>query len=276
MGDEVEKRKEDDSVGVVTKDNEEDDDCSLVPLFAGIPLAPSIRNPKPPRVTFVVEKASLVPAYVGRSYHILNPEEHADFLRKKNMNPYDYRPDIVHEALLQITGSQLCKAGGVEAVYIKTVQGVLIKVEPPTHIPKTLGLFCAMMSQLLQKLNIKARGKGEKLLRLVENPVTKHLPLNSHIIGLSSSSKKAVRVRDYIGTISNDQSLVFVVGAMAHGKIDSDYINDFVSGVRKWLLSRVIDVLVPCTVFAVSSFPLSAAACLRRICIAVERQRNIL
>lgn len=38
-------------------------------------------------------------------------------------------------------------------------------------------------AQLLQKLNIKARGKGEKLLRLVENPVTKHLPLNSHIIG---------------------------------------------------------------------------------------------
>lgn len=82
-------------------------------------------------------------------------------------------------------------------------------------------------------------------------------------LGLSYSSKKAVPVRDYIGTISNDQSLVFVVckytlglafisrleldfifplvncisldifnqvGAMAHGKIDSDYINDFVSG----------------------------------------------
>ncbi|KAE9452763.1 hypothetical protein C3L33_15334, partial [Rhododendron williamsianum] len=126
-------------------------------------------------------------------------------------------------------GSRLCMAGGVQAIYIKTVQGVLIKVEPHTHIPKTLGPFCAMMSQLLQKLSIKARGKGEKLLRLVENPVTKYLPLNSHIIGLSFSSKKAVRIRDYIGNISNDQSLVFVVGAMAHGKIDCDYINDFVS-----------------------------------------------
>lgn len=51
------------------------------------------------------------------------------------------------QALLQITGSRLCMAGGVEAVYIKTVQGVLIKVEPHTHIPKTLGPFCAMMCE---------------------------------------------------------------------------------------------------------------------------------
>lgn len=256
MGDEVERRKED-AVRVLRGDDEreKDDDHSLVPLLPGIPLAPSSRDPKPPRVIFVLEKASLVPAYVGRSYQILNPDEHADFLRKKNMNPYDHRPDIIHEALLQIMGSRLCMAGGVQAIYIKTVQGVLIKVEPHTHIPKTLGPFCAMMSQLLQKLSIKARGKGEKLLRLVENPVTKYLPLNSHIIGLSFSSKKAVRIRDYIGNISNDQSLVFVVGAMAHGKIDCDYINDFVS---------------------VSGLPLSAAVCLRRICIAVERQRKIL
>lgn len=102
------------------------------------------------------------------------------------------------------------------------------------HLCHYLPSFTA---QLLQKLSIKARGKGEKLLRLVENPVTKYLPLNSHIIGeplklyvyihslwnylndmkqwcslgLSFSSKKAVRIRDYIGNISNDQSLVFVV-----------------------------------------------------------------
>lgn len=51
------------------------------------------------------------------------------------------------QALLQIMGSRLCMAGGVQAIYIKTVQGVLIKVEPHTHIPKTLGPFCAMMCE---------------------------------------------------------------------------------------------------------------------------------
>lgn len=139
MGDEVERRKEDDAVRALRGDDEreKDDDHSLVPLLPGIPLAPSSRDPKPPRVIFVLEKASLVPAYVGRvrklvllpifslarifcviyiclpffcfcppylhtyhvlqSYQILNPDEHADFLRKKNMNPYDHRPDIIHE-----------------------------------------------------------------------------------------------------------------------------------------------------------------------------------
>lgn len=67
MGDEVERRKED-AVRVLRGDDEreKDDDHSLVPLLPGIPLAPSSRDPKPPRVIFVLEKASLVPAYVGR------------------------------------------------------------------------------------------------------------------------------------------------------------------------------------------------------------------
>ncbi|KAK9265823.1 hypothetical protein L1049_001790 [Liquidambar formosana] len=219
----------------------------------GIPLAPSNQNMKP-GIVFVLEKASLVPAFVGKRYQILNPDEHADFLRKKNLDPYHYRPDIVHEALLQIMGSRLCMAGRVQAVYIKTDEGVLIKVEPHANIPKTLGRFCAMMSELLQKFSIKAKGKREKLLHLVQNPVTQHLPVNSLKIGLSFSSNKAVQLRDKVSAISDDVNLVFVVGAMAHGKIDSEYIDDLIS---------------------VSGYPLSAGVCLRRICIALERKWNI-
>jgi rRNA small subunit pseudouridine methyltransferase Nep1 len=37
--------------------------------------------------------------------------------------------------------------------------------------------------QLLQKLSIAAVGKREKLLRVIKNPVTQHLPLNSRKIG---------------------------------------------------------------------------------------------
>ncbi|KAK9265824.1 hypothetical protein L1049_001791 [Liquidambar formosana] len=63
-----------------------------------IPLAPSNQNMKP-GIVFVLEKASLVPAFVGRiclfqRYQILNPDEHTDFLRKKNIDPYRYRPNI--------------------------------------------------------------------------------------------------------------------------------------------------------------------------------------
>ncbi|XP_027361951.1 ribosomal RNA small subunit methyltransferase nep-1-like isoform X1 [Abrus precatorius] len=231
---------------------DEEDDNSVVQL-PGIPLAPHGQSSKN-GVYFILEKASLVAAYVGKKYQILNPDEHASFLRRKNLNPYDYRPDIVHEALLQIMSSRLRMAGRLRAVFIRTDEGILIRVEPQTQIPKTLGSFCNMMAELLQKFSIKSKNGQGKLLRLIENPVTNHFPVNSRKIGLSFSSPKAVHLRDYASAINCNENVVFVVGAMAHGKIDVDYIDDLIS---------------------VSAYPLSAGTCLRRICIALERNWKI-
>ncbi|XP_065879111.1 uncharacterized protein [Euphorbia lathyris] len=246
---------------VIREAEEEENELDLVKEYEdetielpGIPLAPSVENSKS-GVIFVLEKASLTLAFVGRRFQILNPDEHATFMRKKNMNPYNYRPDIVHEALCEIMDSRLRMAGRLKAVYIRTDDGVLIKVEPNALIPRTLGRFCSMMAELLQKLSIKAKGKGGNLLRLVENPVTQYLPVNSRKIGLSHSSKNAVELRDYTtASINHDENLVFVVGAMAHGKIDSNYVDDLIS---------------------VSELPLSAGNCLRRIRCALEKKWNI-
>ncbi|XP_022765819.1 ribosomal RNA small subunit methyltransferase nep-1-like [Durio zibethinus] len=123
--------------------------------------------------------ASLVCANVGKRFEILRSNKHAAFLRKKNRNPYNYRPDIVYEALGEIMDSRLCKAGRLEAIYVKNDEGVLIKIEPNTRMPRGLGGFCSMMAQLLQKFSIKAAGGKRKLLLLVENPVTQYLPVNS-------------------------------------------------------------------------------------------------
>lgn len=111
---------------------------------------------------------------------------------------------------------------------------------------------------LLQDMSVKAVGKREKLLRVIKNPVTKYLPVNSRKIGLSYSSDKLVKMRDYVAGSSDDTDLVFVVykyllvlffrckyllvflysnqfafqiGAMSHGKIEADYIDDFVAGI---------------------------------------------
>ncbi|TKY48202.1 Ribosomal RNA small subunit methyltransferase nep-1 [Spatholobus suberectus] len=186
-------------------------------------------------------------------YQILNPDEHANFLRRKNMNPYDLGLILfMRLALLQIMSSRLCLNGRLRAVFIRTDEGILIRVKPQTHIIKTLGSFCNMMAELLQKFNIKSKGGHGKLLRLIQNLVTYHLLVNSCKIGLSFSSPKAVQLRDYISDANCDENLVFMVGAMAHGKIDADYIDDLISG-----------------------YPLSVRTCLRRICIALERNWKI-
>ncbi|XP_028802700.1 ribosomal RNA small subunit methyltransferase nep-1-like [Neltuma alba] len=233
--------------------NEEHNDGAVEEL-SGIQPAPRSQSSEA-GVYFILEGASLCVANVGKKYQILNPDDHATFLRKQNKNPYDFRPDIVHEALLQIMSSRLRMAGRLRAVFIRTSEGVLVKVSPHANIPKTLAGFCDMMVELLQKFRIKAKSNHATLLRVIKNPVTKHLPINSHKIGLSFSSSKTAQLRGYISNAAHHENFVFVVGAMAHGKIEADYVDDLIS---------------------VSGYPLSAGTCLRRICIALEKNWKIM
>ncbi|XVE88095.1 hypothetical protein DITRI_Ditri19aG0040900 [Diplodiscus trichospermus] len=236
------------------KDNDEKDDETGADELVGIPIAPSDTRPNT-GVIFVLEKASLEVAKVGKSYQLLNSDDHANFLRKNNKNPADYRPDIVHQALLAILDSPVNKAGRLQAVYVRTEKGVLFEVKPHVRIPRTYKRFSGIMLQLLQKLNITAVGKREKLLRVIKNPVTKYFPVNSHKIGFSYSSEKFVKMRKYVDAVGDDMNLVFVVGAMAHGKIETEYTDDFI---------------------AISGYPLSAAMCIARITEALADKWNIL
>ncbi|KAJ0963429.1 hypothetical protein J5N97_028551 [Dioscorea zingiberensis] len=219
----------------------------------GFPSVSSLQKKKP-GVIFILEKASLTLAYVGKKFQVLHPDEHADFMRKKNMDPYRYRSDILYEALSIILGSRLNSVGCIDAIYVKTDDGVLIKVDPRASLPKSLTKFRAMTSKLLQKFNVKAKGTSSKLFHLIKNPVTQYLPVNSRKIGLSFSSQEVVDIDDYVSSASDDTTLVFVVGAMAHGKIDQDYTDEFIS---------------------ICKAPLSANACLMKICVALEESRDI-
>ncbi|XP_077252696.1 uncharacterized protein LOC143892116 [Tasmannia lanceolata] len=175
--------------------------------LSGIPILPSDVNSKA-GVIFILERASLEVAKVGK---ILNSDDHANFLRKHKRNPADCRPDIVHQALLAILDSPLNKAGKLRALYVKTEKGLIFEVKPYVRMPRTFKRFCGVMSQLLQKLSISATSKREKLLHMIENPVTRHLPVNSRKIGLSHCSEKLVQLWDYVGAASDDATFVFVV-----------------------------------------------------------------
>ncbi|KAM1495870.1 hypothetical protein ACFXTO_030543 [Malus domestica] len=64
----------------------------------GIPLAPAEINPKRgPSAIFILEKASLEVAKVGKTYQQLNSDDHSNFLRKNKKDPAIYRSDIVHQ-----------------------------------------------------------------------------------------------------------------------------------------------------------------------------------
>lgn len=55
-----------------------------------------------------------------------------------------------------------------------------------------------------------------KLLKVIKNPVTEHLPVGCKKISTSFSSSKLVNPKDII---PKDEPIAIVVGAMAHGQV---------------------------------------------------------
>lgn len=108
--------------------------------------------------------------------------------------------------------------------------------------------------QLLQKLSIRASNGPDKLLRVVKQPVSSHLPVGARRVGLSHAAGRLAPLRPFVGSLPAGTPVVFVVGAMAHGHVDVSYTDEFIS---------------------VSEFPLSAACCIGRICNALEAKLDI-
>ncbi|KAM2918944.1 hypothetical protein COP2_040971 [Malus domestica] len=109
------------------------------------------------------------------------------------------------------------------------------------------------MLELLDKKCKRTKDTNEILMRIIKEPVTRHLPVNSSVVGLSYSTEKVVDIDDYVNSASDELNLVFVVGAEAHGQIN-EYTDDFIS---------------------VSNYPLNAKGCIGLICESLEHKWKI-
>lgn len=189
-----------------------------------IPKVPrsQLERDKTRQLIVVLEGATLEIVKVGGKsaadgrYHLLNSDDHQSILRKKGKDISDYRPDITHQCLLTLLDSPLNKAGRLQ-VFIHTAKGVLVEVNPQTRIPRTFSRFAGLMVQLLHKLSIKAVGTNTKLLNVIRNPITDHLPTRCIKVGLSGDAP-VQRASDWARSLPADQSVVVFVGGMAHGK----------------------------------------------------------
>ncbi|EMD00058.1 hypothetical protein BAUCODRAFT_64183 [Baudoinia panamericana UAMH 10762] len=189
------------------------------------PIPSSDKDTK--RLIVVLSNASLetykashgAPARNGKpetaKYSLLNSDEHIGVMRKMNRDISDARPDITHQCLLTLLDSPVNKAGKLQ-IYIHTAKGVLIEVSPTVRIPRTFKRFAGLMVQLLHNLSIRSTTSPEKLLKVIRNPITDHLPPNCRKVTLSFDAP-VVRVRDYIADLGPKESVCVFVGAMAKG-----------------------------------------------------------
>ncbi|KAH9822447.1 nucleolar essential protein 1 [Melampsora americana] len=236
-----------------------------------IPNPPSLHQKKdlnqiePPKLIVVLSEACL--ENYAQSVHsnskskkeikyaLLNCDDHQNVLSKLGKDISTARPDITHQCLLTLLDSPVNRAGRLQ-VYIQTARGVLIEIHPSVRIPRTFKRFSGLMVQLLHQLSIRSTTGKEKLLKVIKNPITDHLPPNSHKITLSFDAKP-VKLSEYIPNLPSDQNLVVFVGAMAHGADD--------------FADHIVDEKI-----AISQYSLSASVACGKFCCAVEDHWNIL
>merc|ERR1711939_559607 len=188
-------------------------------------------------------------------YSLLNCDDHQGVLAKMGRDIAHARPDITHQCLLTLLDSPLNKAGRLQ-VYIHTAKGVLIEVNPSVRIPRTFKRFGGLMVQLLHKLSIRSVNGSEKLLKVIKNPITDHLPSNSYKITFSFDSTP-VKLSSYLNKIPKEQNIVVFIGAMAHGE------------------DNFADHLVDDKI-AISQYSLSASVACGKVCCAVEDLWDVL
>ncbi|KAI8115722.1 hypothetical protein FF38_12718 [Lucilia cuprina] len=192
----------------------------------------------------------------GDRYALLNCDDHQALIKHMKREISDVRPDITHQCLLTLLDSPINKAGKLQ-VYIHTARGVLIEVNPSIRIPRTFKRFSGLIVQLLDKLSIRSVNSEDKLLKVIKNPITDHLPHNCRKITLSSDAKP-VTVQKYVeDNLEKDQSLCVFVGAIARGK--DDFADEFVD-------EKV----------SVSQYPLSASVACSKFCHGCEDAWDIL
>ncbi|XP_017891814.1 ribosomal RNA small subunit methyltransferase NEP1, partial [Ceratina calcarata] len=98
---------------------------------------------------------------------------------------------------------------------------------------------------LLHKYSVRASDGPMKLLKVIKNPVTDHLPVGCKKIGLSFSAKYVQNARELV---PSDEPIAVVIGAMAHGQVKPDYTEDTIS-ISNYPLSGALTCSKLCTVF---------------------------
>uniref|UniRef100_A0A0M3KBI0 18S rRNA (pseudouridine-N1)-methyltransferase n=1 Tax=Anisakis simplex TaxID=6269 RepID=A0A0M3KBI0_ANISI len=146
----------------------------------------------------------------------LSSDKHANFLKNQKKDPANYRPDILHQCLLMLLDSPLNRANLLQ-IFIHTTNNVLIEVSPQTRIPRTFDRFCGLMVQLLHKLSIRAADSSAKLLKVIRNPVSVHLPVGCRKILTSFQANALIKCSE-IAKTGDNRAVAIVVGGFARGK----------------------------------------------------------
>lgn len=189
-------------------------------------------------------------------FQLLTVDDHPSIMKRYNKDPKDYRPDILHQELMALLDSPLNKEGRL-VIYVHTTKNVLIEVNPKCRIPRTFKRFSGLMVQLLHRLKIRSADGQDTLLKVIKNPMSRHLPPGIRCYGFSCGGS-LFNPHHFAASLPVNEPVMFVFGAMATGSIqmkDHPYMTELVS---------------------CSSYPLSGVVAINRVLGAIENQWGVL
>ena len=132
------------------------------------------------RAVFVLEHCPLMSTQSERGWELVC-QRHRNALARKKVTAAEMRPDVVHQVLLHLLDSPLNRAGKLQ-IFLHTIGGVLITIDPRLRVPRSYRLFEKMMCMLLHKMKIRSTVNSIALMKIVKNPVTDHLPVHAKYI----------------------------------------------------------------------------------------------
>ena len=175
------------------------------------------------KLIIVLEGATLELGSLKKNPQLLNCDEHYRIIKSMKKKLDEFRPDIVHQCLLDLFDSPLNKVGLLQ-VYIHTNKNILIEINPKTRIPRTFKRFSGLFTQLLLKNEIKT-DTNETLLKVInsdiENVVGKNVPKI-----LLSSKGRLIDIDTYCKNLNSNsekgkyKNMCFIIGTNPKGDID--------------------------------------------------------
>lgn len=151
---------------------------------------------------------------------ILDSSLHYHAMKKLSKAEKRGRPDIVHVSLLEALESPLCKKKMLE-VYVHTIEGHALFIDPSTRIPKNYNRFIGLMEQLFKYGQVPP-GSREPLMFL-RTIKLKDLLEEAHVNGLIVLSEICgyKPIHEIAGKAMRE-NLAIGIGAFPHGDFEDE------------------------------------------------------
>lgn len=130
------------------------------------------------------------------------------------------RPDIVHLSLLEVLDSVLCRKNLVR-LYIHTIEGHAIFVEPSTRIPRNYNRFVGLMEQLFETGHVPPG--SQRPLIYMKTMTLEDLIKAIRVDGLIILSERCeYKPIPYIVDQALKENLAIGIGAFQHGDFEEE------------------------------------------------------